>query len=245
MKNLKIRLLFSITSVAISMLAILFGIGCVSESSSYSTGIDNDAGLGPTSPEFQCIAGDYDTDDDDIINYSLECFENGNLKTYTTYYADGTTIAALIRYQSDGTRKDYEYTFYESNGYDKSYILYQSDGITKDYEYTFYESNENVKSYILYFSNGYPKEKTDYQSDGSTLWFQYTYYESNGNEKMKISYRLDGVTKSYERSYYENSNPKTFTSYALDGEIADGYPICYDETNYQFAETCTSSEHGI
>ena len=64
-------------------------------------------------------------------------------------------------------------------------------------------------------------------------------------KKMKISYRLDGVTKSYERSYYENSNPKTFTSYAVDGEIADGYPICYDETNYQFAETCTSSEHGI
>ncbi len=90
-------------------------------------------------PEPSCIAGDYDSDRDGVKEFSITCFANGNRKSYISYLIDGAT-------------KNYEYTYYESNGNLKAWIYYYifSFGHPKLSEATYYESNGNQKTWIQY-----------------------------------------------------------------------------------------------
>ncbi len=167
--------------------------------------------------DLACQAGNHDNDHNGIIDYTLECYSNGNRKRY-------------IDYQYDGVTKDKEYTYYESNGKLKTRIDYQYDGVTKDKEYTYYESNGNTKAYI------------DYRYDGVTKFREYTYYE-DGNTKTYLDYRYDGVTKDKEYTYYEDGNTKTYIDYYSDGTKHSNHPICY-QNDGSTEESCTQDKHG-
>ncbi len=156
-----------------------------------------------------CQAGNYDTDDDGLRDYTLECHSNGH-------------AAKRINYTSSG-KKEEEYTYYESNGNKKTYINYNPDG-TKAYEDSFYESNSNRKTRINFFSDGVTKE------------WENTYYEaSNGQLKTQVFYNADGSKKAdYPVCYPENSGDSELCSLAKHGCLIENYsciPNCTYYTN--------------
>ncbi len=206
--------------------------------------------------DFECRAGDYDSNSDGVLDFSIDCWPNGNRKSVRLYQAY-FNLFNLFSSSQDDLRVSHEYTFYKSNGNRKTSISYRADGVTKDEESTYYESNGNRKTTIsyradgvtkdeestYYESNGNRKTTISYRADGVTKSYEQTHYESNGNRKTTISYQADGVTKFAESTYYENGYRKTSISYYSNGTPRYHDSKCYEDDG-RTEESCTLEKHG-
>ncbi len=186
----------------------------------------------------ECIAGDYDSDSDGRRNFSIECYSKGRRKVRINYLENGIT-------------KDKEYTYYESNGNQKTEIYYFSAG-SKFYHNSCYKEDGSTYESCTLEKHGcdlhyscadltlYGGGKTDciagdYDPNKDTkINFSITCHNS-GARKTYITYDTRGTKKS-EYTYYENGNLKTRIEYS-------DYPDCY-EGDGETRESCTQAKHG-
>ena len=103
------------------------------------------------------------------LGYTLTCYQNRYKKLELVVSGYGLTEA----------KREYKYTYYESNGNLETSTEYYS-GI-KYKEYTHYEENGNPKTYIMY------------DSDGTTPWENHPEcYSNDGQNKEKCRYKTHG-----------------------------------------------------
>ncbi len=146
------------------------------------------------------------------------------------------------------TKSD-EYTYYESNGNQKTRIYYYNGRKLYESPYCYADDGETGETCTLekhgcdiHYScidiTLYGGGKTDCQagsfdtdsdSDGKKD-FSITCHD-NGNRKTYISYNSDGVTKGHVTTHYErNGNRKTSISYQSDG-VTKSWETTYYESN--------------
>ncbi len=187
--------------------------------------------------EFECRAGDYDSDSDGKKDFSIDCWPNGNRKSRVEYYWIEYTHTGDIYYEGDGVTKSSEKTYYESNGNRKTVIYYPGDGTKQSSKHYCFEDDGNTREEtctmekhgctIYHYScidttlyGGGLTDclagsfDTDSDSDGKKD-FSITCHD-NGNRKARMLYRQDG-TKYREYTYWENGNLKADIYYRQDG----------------------------
>jgi len=129
-----------------------------------------------------CTAGDYSSMPTGIKNVSIECYSDGNLKSYKTF--------------SQNEKKPTINNLYISNE-----ILYNSNGYrTKQ---TNYNENGTIWLEILYNSNGYRTKQTNYYNNGNKN--NETLYTSMGENCQRTDFLENGM-ESGKRYYIINDN---------------------------------------
>ncbi len=211
----------------LSMLAMLSCLSCASDGNPSNT--DTESPPYQFIPEgadgeFECRAGDYDSNSDGDIDFSIGCYSNGNRKHVILYQ---TSFTAFYKKPISSIH----YTFYESNGQLKTLIrydsygiqygghpiCYQDDGITQE---TCAPAQHGCDLHYscadpaLYGGGRHDCIAGDYDSNYDTKTDFSITCHNNGARKTYIRYQNDGLTKHYEFTYHEDGNLKESISHS-------------------------------